>query len=80
VPITFQRSDPPTAGAPPAEVLEAAWAAAGRWEELEDEDRWVSFDVCAGRLRVELRTLDGRPLRGLSPSEALELAAGEPVG
>jgi len=36
--------------------------------------------VCEGRLRVELRTLDGRPLRGLSPSEALELALGESVG
>ncbi len=80
MPITFQRSDSPSPVAPPAEALEAAWAAAGRWEELEAEDRWVSFDVRDGRLRVELRTRDGRPLRGLSPSEALELAAGEPVG
>ncbi len=78
--ITFQKPESPLLDAPPAEALDAAWAAAGRWEELAAEDRWVSFDVRDGRLRVELRTLDGRPLRNLSPAEALELAAGEPAG
>jgi len=80
VSITFQRPESPSLDAPAAEALEAAWAAAGRWEELAADDRWVSFDVRDGRLRVELRTLDGRPLRGLSASEALALAAGEPAG
>ncbi len=76
----FERSEPCSLAEPPEDALAQAWAAAARWEELECEDRWISFDVCEGRLRVELRTLDGRPLRGLSPSEALELALGEPVG
>lgn len=69
---------------PPAEVLEAIGAAAGRHAELEAQGHQLVFKLDdtdeAGGVSVELHDLDGNFVRALAPSEALDVATGGPVG
>jgi hypothetical protein len=68
-------------GPPPeavAEVREAA-RAAERLHELGQELRFER-DPESGRMRAELRDLDGTVLRGIPLGEVLEMARGEGVG
>jgi hypothetical protein len=69
-------------GGPPAEVLDQI-AAAGRIEEqLREGGHQLRFSAAAQgeRTRIEIHDRDGNPVRTLSTAEALELAAGKPLG
>ena len=63
---------------PPPEVLDAIARAHEAYERLEASGRHVRFDLneASGRLAVELTDASGTPLRRLSPSAVLDLAAG----
>lgn len=61
---------------PPPSVLEDVARAAERYEELGAAGRRLHFDLDRGRLRVELRDLEGNLLRCVSPTEALDVAGG----
>lgn len=57
-------------------ALDTGW---GRWDELQAEGCELHFELTpAGRVRVELRDLDGAVLRVLTPREALAVAAPGP--
>ena len=67
--------------APPPEVLEEIAAAGRTNEELRASGRRVCFtqDEHGGRIGIELRGSEGKMLRELSITEALDLAAGKPL-
>jgi hypothetical protein len=62
--------------APPPSVLEDVSRAARRYDELGAQGRRLHFELVGGRLRVELRDLEGNVLRHVSPAEALAVACG----
>jgi hypothetical protein len=66
---------------PPAEVLDQMGAAAQTYEELSAEGRDIGLARDAsGRPQFEIRDRrSGEVLRSLSPSEALDIAAGKPL-
>ena len=80
-PATFQV---PAAGdipaAPPAEVMRDVEAAARRVEWLREHGRELRFKLDDGNVRVEVCDLEGRVLRVVQTSEALEIATGGPLG
>ena len=63
---------------PPSEVRRAIEAASEAYDALSATGQQVHFELDQGAqaVEVELRDLDGNPLSTLSPSDALELAAG----
>ena len=62
---------------PPASVLREVDRAARRVDELEDAHRELHFEMDADqRVVVQLRDLNGRVLRTMAPSEALEFLSG----
>lgn len=63
---------------PPPEVQAEVRAAARCAERLHEMGRQLCFepDPEGGRVRIEVRDLDGNVLRRIPPSEALEIAAG----
>lgn len=69
--------------APPAEVLDAMDAAGRVARELHATGRELRFvpphDGAGGRVRVEVRDLDGNVLREIPPSELLDVATGSPL-
>jgi hypothetical protein len=68
-------------GGPPPEVLEQIAAAATIEEQLRENGQQLRFSTTdGGRTRIELQDRDGNTLRGVSTAEALELAAGRPLG
>ena len=66
---------------PPAGVLREVDRAAARAEELWRELRELHFemDEDSGRVIVQVRDLDGRVIRTVPPSEALDVLAGKPL-
>ncbi len=69
-------------GGPPLEVLDQI-AAAGRIEEqLRASGHQLRFSPAAPgeRTRIEIHDREGNAVRTLSTAEALELAAGKPLG
>lgn len=66
---------------PPPELLEQVRAASRRWEELQAMGRELHFerDEETGRIVIQVLDLEGRVLRTVPPSEALEIALGQPV-
>lgn len=68
---------------PPPEVLEAMDAAGRVARELHATGRELRFVPPAegesGRVRVEVRDLDGNVLRTIPPSELLDVATGAPL-
>jgi hypothetical protein len=66
---------------PPAEVRDAIGAAAARAAELRAANRELHFhkDEKTGRVIVQVRDLDGRVIRTIPPSEALDVLSGRPL-
>lgn len=68
---------------PPPEVLEAMDAAGRVARELHETGRELRFtpplEGERGRVRVEVRDLDGNVLREIPPSELLDVATGAPL-
>jgi hypothetical protein len=48
-------------------------------QDLYERGRELHFDMAEGRLRIELRDLDGNVLKTIPPSAALEIAGGKAV-
>ena len=80
---TFERSNGEIPAGPPPEVLEAMDAAGRVARELHATGRELRFvpppEGEGGRVRVEVRDLDGNVLRTIPPSELLDVAAGAPL-
>jgi len=69
-------------GGPPAEVLEQIAAAEKIYERLRASGAQMRFfpaDDCEP-IRIELHDRDGNAVRTLSVLEAVEMAAGKPLG
>jgi hypothetical protein len=64
---------------PPPEVREQILAAQRAVQDMHERGRELHFDMTGGRVRIELRDLDGNVLRTIPGSEALEIASGEVV-
>jgi hypothetical protein len=66
---------------PPQEVLEQMGHAARVYDGLHAQGRELHFahDEASGRMTIEVRDAGGHVLRTLSPSEALQVAAGRPL-
>jgi hypothetical protein len=67
--------------APPVDALREVDRAAARAEELWNEQRELHFemDEDSGRVIVQVRDLDGRVIRTIPPSEALDVLSGRPL-
>jgi hypothetical protein len=80
---SFTRSSGEVPAGPPPEVLEAMDAAGRVARELHASGRELRFTPPSesgdGRVRVEVRDLDGNVLRTIPPSELLDVAAGAPL-
>src|SRR5215210_1302652 len=65
---------------PPAHLLRDVDGAARRARDLHELDYELHFELDADRrVLVQLRELNGRVLRTIPPSEALELLSGRPL-
>jgi hypothetical protein len=66
---------------PPQEVLDEMASAARVHDALRAQGRELHFahDPQSGRMTVQVRDSGGQVLRTISPSEALEVAAGKPL-
>jgi hypothetical protein len=66
---------------PPPEVLDEMASAARVHDALRAQGRELHFahDAGSGRMTVQVRDSSGHVLRTISPSEALEVAAGKPL-
>jgi hypothetical protein len=66
---------------PPPEVLDQIAAAGKIGEQLREAGHELRFFTPAegGRVRIEIHDRDGNPVGTLSPTAALELAAGSPL-
>jgi hypothetical protein len=66
---------------PPQAVLDQMASAAQTYDELSAQGRELRFarDEQSGRTKIEVRDRRGNVLKTLSPSEALEVAAGAPL-
>jgi hypothetical protein len=69
---TFPASPPPELR---AEILAAQQAV----QDMHARGRELHFEMAEGRVRIELRDLDGNVLRTIPASEALEIASGKAV-
>jgi hypothetical protein len=58
-----------------AEILAAQRAV----HDMHERGRELHFEMAEGRLRIELRDLDGNVLKTIPPSAALEIAGGKAV-
>lgn len=66
---------------PPASLRAEVDAAGRRWEQLKAQGRELHFerDAGTGRYVVQVCDLEGRVLRTVPPSGALEIAGGAPL-
>lgn len=66
---------------PPRGVLDEMAGAARMHDTLRAQGRELHFahDSHSGRMTIEVRDSGGRVLRTISPSEALDVAAGKPL-
>jgi hypothetical protein len=64
---------------PPPELRAEILAAQRVVQELHERGRELHFEMADGRLRIELRDLDGNVLKTIPPSHALEIAGGKAV-
>jgi hypothetical protein len=64
---------------PPPEVRAEMLAAQRAAQDLYARGRELHFEMTGGRLRIELRDLDGNVLKTIPPSAALEIAGGKAV-
>jgi flagellar protein FlaG len=85
VSLSFPREDKAEIGGIPAvpsqDALREVDRAAARAEELWREERELHFamDDDSGRVIVQVRELDGRVIRTIPPSEALDVLSGRPI-
>jgi flagellar protein FlaG len=65
-------------GTPPAEVHVEVERASTRYDELQAKGREIHFatDQKSGRLVIEVRDLDGKVIRTIPPSTALDVISG----
>jgi hypothetical protein len=61
---------------PPPELADELLAAQRALEEMRARGRELHFEMADGRVRIELRDLDGNVLREIPAIRALEIAAG----
>jgi hypothetical protein len=68
--------------APPPDVLREVDRAGARAEELWRDQRELHFEMDeeSGRVIVQVRDLDGRVIRTIPPSEALDIMSGRAGG
>jgi hypothetical protein len=88
-PATKQFALPPTDRAdigeippePPPDALREVDRAAARAQELWNDQRELHFEIDedSGRVVVQVRDLDGRVIRTIPPSEALDVMSGRPL-
>ena len=66
---------------PPEDALREVDRAAARADELYRDQRELHFamDEDSGRVVVQVRDLDGRVIRTIPPSEALDVMSGKPL-
>lgn len=65
---------------PPPEVLEQMHQASQAFDDLIGQQRQLNFNaVAGGRVAIQLQDLAGNAIRSVSPSEALDVAAGRPL-
>jgi FlaG protein len=66
---------------PPEDALREVDRAAARADELWRDKRELHFamDEDSGRVIVQVRDLDGRVIRTIPPSEALDVLSGKPL-
>jgi hypothetical protein len=66
---------------PPPDALREVDRAAERAEELWKDKRELHFEVDedSGRVIVQVRDLEGRVIRTIPPSEALDVLSGRPL-
>jgi hypothetical protein len=66
---------------PPREVLDQMAQAAQTYQSLRSQGRELRFssDQQSGRTTIEVRDREGNVLKTISPSQALEIAAGAPL-
>ena len=61
---------------PPAELREEMLVAQRAFEELHARGRELHFEMADGRLRIEMRDLDGNVVKQIPATQALEIASG----
>jgi hypothetical protein len=81
---SFSLPEPAAGGAipasPPPDVLEQMYDAAKVADSLRAQSRELHFEPLRdGRVQIQVRDLDGQVLRTITPSEALDVAAGSPL-
>ena len=66
---------------PPPDALREVDRAAARADELWKDKRELHFamDDTSGRVIVQVRDLEGRVIRTIPPSEALDIMSGAPI-
>jgi hypothetical protein len=66
---------------PPPDALREVDRAAARADELRKDERELHFamDDDSGRVTVQVRDLEGRVIRTIPPSEALDIVSGAPI-
>jgi hypothetical protein len=64
---------------PPPEVVNEMLAAQRAISDMRARGRELHFDMDSGRLRIQVRDLEGNVLKEIPPSRALEIAAGRAV-
>jgi hypothetical protein len=64
---------------PPPELRKDILVAQRAVQEMYERGRELHFDIADGRLRIELRDLDGNVLKTIPPFQALEIAGGKAV-
>ena len=83
--LAFPREDKAEIGGipavPPEDALREVDRAAARADELWRDKRELHFamDEESGRVIVQVRDLDGRVIRTIPPSEALDVMSGKPL-
>jgi hypothetical protein len=61
---------------PPAELRAEMLVAQRAFDELHARGRELHFDMADGRVRIEMRDLDGNVLKQIPVTQALEIASG----
>lgn len=61
---------------PPARLRHEMLAAQRAVDDMRARGRELHFEMTDGRLRIEMRDLDGNVLREIPPTEALAIASG----
>jgi hypothetical protein len=65
---------------PPADVLDEMYTAAKVADKLRAQERELHFEPSdSGRVVIQVRDLDGKVIRTVPPSQALDIAAGAPL-